>query len=120
MAQYAVLIYGEESTHATANSSQDAEAHRQYADELVRSGSMVTAYALTPPDMATSIREDSITDGPFLETKEIVAGFYVIDASDLDAALAIARRNPIVQQGGGVEVRPVFGAYVRDQEQPVS
>jgi hypothetical protein len=67
----------------------------------------VAAYALTPRDMATSIRGDSITDGPFIDSKEIVAGFYVIEAPDLDAALAIAATNPVVRDGGGVEVRPV-------------
>ena len=78
---------------------------------------MVIAYALTPRDMATSIRGDLITDGPFIDSKEVVAGFYVIEAPDLDAALAIARTNPVVRDGGGVEIRPVhsgcFGATSR-------
>ena len=65
------------------------------------------AFALTPRDMATSIRADSITDGPFIDAKEIVAGFYIIEAPDLDAALAIAGTNPVIREGGGVEVRPV-------------
>jgi hypothetical protein len=49
---------------------------------------MVMAYALTPRDMATSIRGDTVTDGPFVDSKEVIAGFYVIEAPDLDAALA--------------------------------
>ena len=57
--------------------------------------------------MATSIRADAITDGPFIDAKEIVAGFYIIEAPDLDAALAIAGTNPVIREGGGVEVRPV-------------
>ena len=57
---------------------------------------MVAAYALTPRDMATSIRGDTVTDGPFVDSKEVVAGFYVIGAPDLDAALEIARLNPLV------------------------
>ena len=48
---------------------------------------MIMAFALTPRDMATSIRGDTITDGPFVDAKEVVAGFYVIEAPDLDAAL---------------------------------
>ena len=74
---------------------------------------MLAAYALTPRDMATSVRADAITDGPFLDSKEVVAGFYVIEAPDLDAALAIARTNPVVRDGGGVEVRPVHSSYLK-------
>ena len=77
---------------------------------------MLMAYALTPRDMATSIRGDTITDGPFVDSKEVVAGFYVIEAPDLDAALAIARTNPVVRDGGGVEVRPVHSSFFRSDE----
>jgi hypothetical protein len=66
--------------------------------------------------MATSVRADAITDGPFLDSKEVVAGFYVIEAPDLDAALAIARSNPVVRDGGGVEVRPVHSSFVKQEE----
>jgi hypothetical protein len=78
---------------------------------------MVMAYALTLRDMATSVRGDTITDGPFLDSKEIVAGFYVIEAPDLDAALAIARLNPVVRDGGGIEIRPVHSNFVKREEQ---
>ncbi|GAB3611267.1 hypothetical protein GCM10027414_33930 [Humibacter ginsengiterrae] len=53
-----------------------------------------------------------VTDGPFAKSKEYIAGFYVIEADDLDSALDIARRNPINGQGGGVEVRPIEGGFV--------
>jgi hypothetical protein len=69
--------------------------------------------------MATSIRENSITDGPYVEAKELVAGFYVIEAPDLDAALAIAGTNPAIREGGGVEVRPVHSGGVV-QRDPVT
>jgi hypothetical protein len=107
MAQYAILIYAHDSAHAPDATADDLETCDRHSDELTESGSMIMAYALTPRDMATSIRADAITDGPFLDSKEVVAGFYVIEAPDLDAALAIAGRNPIVREGGGVEVRPV-------------
>ncbi len=107
MAQYAILIYAHDSAHATDATPEDLATSDRHADELAASGSMIMAYALTPRDMATSVRADAITDGPFLDSKEVVAGFYVIEAPDLDAALAIARRNPVVRDGGGVEVRPV-------------
>ncbi len=107
MAQYAVLIYAHDSAHAPDATPQDTESSDRHSDELAESGAMVLAYALTPRDMATSIRGDTVTDGPFVDAKEVVAGFYVIEAPDLDAALAIARLNPVVREGGGVEVRPV-------------
>jgi hypothetical protein len=107
MAQYAILIYTHDSAHAPDATPADLEPCDNHADELTESGAMIAAYALTPRDMATSIRADAITDGPFLDAKEVVAGFYVIEAPDLDAALAIAGRNPVVRDGGGVEVRPI-------------
>jgi hypothetical protein len=107
MAQYAILIYTHDSAHAPDATPADLEPCDNHADELTESGVMIAAYALTPRDMATSIRADAITDGPFLDAKEVVAGFYVIEAPDLDAALAIAARNPVVRDGGGVEVRPI-------------
>jgi len=116
MAQYAVLIYAHDSAHAPDATPADTESCDQHSDELAESGSMVAAYALTPRDMATSVRADSITDGPFIDSKEVIAGFYVIEAPDLDAALAIARTNPVVADGGGVEVRPVHSSYVRDDQ----
>jgi hypothetical protein len=61
---------------------------------------------------ATSVRGDVVTDGPFLEAKEVIAGFYVIEAPDLDTALEVAKRNPATQLGGGVEVRPVISSSV--------
>ena len=113
MAQYAVLIYASDSAHAPEATAKDLEVCDDHADELTASGVMLAAYALTPRDMATSVRGDIITDGPFVDSKEVVAGFYVIEAPDLDAALAIARTNPVVRDGGGVEVRPVHSSFLR-------
>jgi hypothetical protein len=117
MAQYAILIYANDSSHAPDATPEDTESCDRHSDDLVESGSMVMAYALTPRDMATSIRGDIITDGPFIDSKEVVAGFYVIEAPDLDAALAIARTNPVVRDGGGVEIRPVHSYFVKDEQQ---
>ena len=120
MAQYAILIYTQDSAHAPDATPQDTESCDQHSDELAASGAMLAAYALTPRDMATSVRGDTVTDGPFVDSKEVVAGFYVIEAPDLDAALAIAQTNPVVRDGGGVEVRPVHSSFVRDQERAAS
>jgi hypothetical protein len=113
MAQYAVLIYAPDSAHAPDATPEDLKECDDHSDDLAESGAMLAAYALTPRDMATSIRDGVITDGPFIDSKEVVAGFYVIEAPDLDAALAIAGSNPVVRDGGAVEVRPVHSSYLR-------
>ena len=51
-----------------------------------------------------------LTDGPFAETKEVFGGYYLVEADDLDEALALAARIPALRMGGSVEVRPVAGA----------
>jgi hypothetical protein len=114
MAQYAILLYQRVPGDPEDLTPEERAAHGRHAAEVDALGAtMITAFALEPTTTATSIRGDAITDGPFLDAKEVVAGFYVIEAPDLDAALAVARRNPATQQGGGVEVRPVLGGFVR-------
>lgn len=113
MAQYAVLIYAADSAHSADAGPEELEVHDRHAAELEESGCLEAAFALEPRVSATSIRDEVVTDGPFVDAKEVIAGFYVIDAPDLDAALRIAGRDPAVRQGGGVEVRPVAGGFVR-------
>jgi hypothetical protein len=68
---------------------------------------------LQPTSMATSVRvsdgEALVTDGPFADTKDVFGGYYVIEADDLDAAIALAAQVPAARMGGCVEVRPVRG-----------
>lgn len=79
-------------------------------DRLRSRGSLVAAEALQPIETATSVRVRNgrvvVTDGPFAETKEQLAGFYLVDAENLDAAVAIASTIPPAREGT-VEVRPV-------------
>jgi len=113
MPQYAVFLYApiDDDTEPEPGGREE---HARHADELRESGKMLACFALEPYTTSTSIRSGGIiTDGPFIESKEVVLGFYVIEAHDLDGALAIAGRNPIIRQGGGVEVRPVEGGEVR-------
>ena len=117
MAQYAVLIYAGDSAHSADATPEDLAVHERHARELEQSGAMTVAFALESRETATSIRGDVVTDGPFVDAKEVIAGFYVIEAPDLDAAMKIAGRNPAVHQGGGVEVRPVAGSFVRPPAQ---
>ena len=81
--------------------------------ELERAGVFRTGLRLAPVDAATSLRREGggviVRDGPFAETKEILGGLFVIECADLDAALAHARRCPLLRIGT-VEVRPEFGA----------
>lgn len=78
-------------------------------DEMESAGAFAFSGRLADPDAATVVRSDGgnpvMTDGPFVETKEHIAGFYIIDAADLDAALAWA--NKVVECiGAPIEVRP--------------
>ena len=77
---------------------------------LRESGALIAAEALEPVDTATTVRvrggKAVITDGPFAETKEQLAGFYLVEAADLDEALEIAAKIPPAREGS-VEVRPV-------------
>jgi hypothetical protein len=79
-------------------------------DGLRRSGVLVAAEALQPVDTATTVRlrngKLTVTDGPFTETKEQLAGFYLIDARDLNDAIQVAAKIPPAREGS-VEVRPV-------------
>jgi hypothetical protein len=111
--QYTILIYAKARTDEAEVIPGAREAHDRHFEDMVQAGVLVAAFALQPAlDTATSIRGDVVTDGPFVDAKEVVAGFAIIDAPDLDAALEIARANPAIWQGGGVEVRPVEGAFI--------
>ena len=106
MAQYLVLIYEDEAGWAAGGAATQAvsKAHtefgQKYADVLLGGN------ALQPTSTATTLRDGVVTDGPFAETKEALGGYYLIEADDLDQALAIAKEVPA--PFGGVEVRPVM------------
>jgi len=84
--------------------------HLAFNRDLDASGHFVEAEALDMGTAARTLRiragRTSVTDGPFTETKELVAGFYLVEARDMDEALAIAARIPGAQHGS-IEVRPV-------------
>jgi hypothetical protein len=113
MPQYAIFLYAPIESDDEETDEGGLEPHDRYSEELQNEGTMALAYRLASYETATSLRAEGMTDGPFLEAKEVILGFYVVDAEDLDGALAIARRNPILRQGGGVEVRPVESFVVR-------
>jgi hypothetical protein len=109
MAQYAVLIYERETPGGVADIPPEImRRHEELPDRIAEQGGrLVAGLALEPSGTATVIRGGLVTDGPFIETKEALAGVFVIEARDLDHALALARLTPIVN--GGVEVRPLIG-----------
>jgi len=110
MAQYVVLIYESESEYANAAPEvygQIMDAHNRFTAQVTeRGGKIAGGNALQGTDTATSIRGDVVTDGPFVETKEALGGFYLLEADDLDQAIKMAKMVPA--RFGGVEVRPVM------------
>jgi hypothetical protein len=110
MAQYLILIYESEEFYeqATPEDWQKAmDDHNRFSQQVPElGGRIVGGEALQPTATATTIRGDVVTDGPFVETKEALGGYYLIEAEDLDKAIAIAKLCPA--GGGGVEVRPVM------------
>lgn len=111
MAKYAILIYGDESAYTDMSHEAWAammDAHEAFGKAVAeQGGTIVGGDALAPSGSATSIREGgAVTDGPFVETKEALGGFYLIEADDLDHAVRLAALCPA--PSGGVEVRPVM------------
>lgn len=112
MAQYLVLIYEDQRGYAEANQQVWDEVSQEHRDFMASAGpELLGGNALEPVTTATSIRtsiggEVTVTDGAFAETKESLGGYYLIEAADLDAAIAVAKRVPA--RFGGVEVRPIM------------
>src|SRR5213079_2744474 len=112
--QYMLLIYGAGDSWQELTPEQQQQIGAEYftfTEELRAAGKMVAGDALQPTSTATSVRvrdgETLTTDGPFAETKEVLGGYYLIDAENLDAAVELAARIPAARMGGAVEVRPL-------------
>jgi len=111
MSQYLVLIYHDEQKYGAADQAALEEimaGHQKFG--MNNEKALAGGNALQPTSTATSIRSDGagdfvVTDGPFAETKEALGGYYLIEAADLDEAIAIAKQVP--GPFGGVEVRPI-------------
>jgi hypothetical protein len=108
--QYALLIYSKPGAAEALGEDEQEAVHRTYM-ELKDLPGMVGGAALHPVETATTVRvvDDAVlvTDGPFADTKEIFAGFYLLEVDDPDRATEIAARIPAVRLGGSVEIRPV-------------
>ncbi|TMK19656.1 MAG: YciI family protein [Actinobacteria bacterium] len=116
--EYMLLIYMDESQAAGIAPEQleeHADAFGAYVRELMDRGVIRGGAPLQPQSVATTVKvrdgKTMTTDGPFLETKEGLAGFYLLDCKDLDEAIELAAKVPAAQVGS-IEVRPVWQEMV--------
>ena len=112
--QYLLLLYANEGgwqNMTKAQQEQGMAAYAAYTEALRKSGALVGSNRLQPMATATTVHvvdgKSQVLDGPYAETKEQLGGYYLIEAPDLDAALAWAARCPGAGHGT-IEVRPVW------------
>jgi hypothetical protein len=111
MSQYLILIYEDEAGYANADPAvmnEVMEGHNAFGEKNAKA--IQGGNALQPTSTATTVRPDgaggfTVTDGPFTETKEALGGYYLVEAADLDEAIALAKQVPA--KFGGLEVRPI-------------
>src|SRR3954467_15026656 len=107
---YALLIY---ERPANYEGLSDDERRAMTAEYMAVTEESIGSAHLQPTSMATTVRVADgaplVTDGPFADTKDVFGGYYVIEADDLDAAIAIAARVPAARFGGGGGTRPAGG-----------
>jgi hypothetical protein len=111
--RYMLMIYGDEKEWEELSAhEQDAvyQACVDYSEPLRASGFYEGGERLEPTHTATTVRMKGgkaiMTDGPFAETKEQLAGYTILEAKDVDEALAFVARHPLVRAGFSIEVRP--------------
>jgi hypothetical protein len=114
--QYLMMIYANEQEMAAMDGAAEKALVQEYADftkSIVQAGQLKAADRLKPTSTASTVRVRNgkvvITDGPFAETREQLGGYYLVEAKNLDEALAIAARIPGAKQGS-IEVRPIWSA----------
>ena len=112
--QYLLLIYSNEAEEAKMSpAAVDAimTEYREFTQGIIQAGQFKAADRLKPSSMASTVRvrngKVTTTDGPFAETREQLGGYYLVEAKNLDEALAIAARIPSAKVGS-IEVRPVW------------
>ncbi|WJR77016.1 YciI family protein [Bradyrhizobium sp. NP1] len=112
--QYLLMIYQNEAEYAKidpATAKNNMEAYAAFTQSIIQSGNFKAGDRLRPTTTATTVRvrdgKTLTTDGPFAETREQLAGYYLVDAKDLDAAIAMAARIPSARIGS-IEVRPIW------------
>ena len=112
--KYLLLMYQNETAMQKLPREKASKLHgafMAYVDAMNKGGVLIANHGLRPTSEATTVRapdgKASVLDGPFAETKEQLAGYFLIDVPDLDAAISWATRNPVAGHGA-IEVRPVW------------
>ena len=112
--KYLLLIYGNEAKWASRSEEERGRSYQEYMDftnDIYRTKHYIAGEALQPIATATTVRvhdgKTVATDGPFAETREQLGGFYMVEAKDLDEAIALAARIPGARLGS-IEVRPIM------------
>jgi hypothetical protein len=109
--KYMLLIYTDENSYAEGEREACYVESTQLCNDLSARGKFIAASPLHPVATATSVRirdgKRLVTDGPYAETREQLGGYFMIEANDLDEAIAVAARIPGAKKGA-VEVRPVL------------
>jgi hypothetical protein len=113
--RYLLLIASDEQREAELSPEQGAsqsQAWGRYAGDLQAAGKMLGGERLRPTATATTVRQPNgrtlLSDGPFTESKEQLGGYFLLEAENLDEAVAWAARMPHLSNGGSVEVRPIW------------
>ena len=111
MSRFMVLIYDDEQKWIDGAEGTEAAMNGHRAFGRDHAAQIVAGEALEPTSTATTVKSDAsgsvrVTDGPYVETKEALGGFYLIEADDLDQAVQLAKEVPA--PWGGLEVRPVM------------
>ena len=110
--KYMLLIYSTEAREEFDKLSED-EQHAVFGEYMAIQDEpdVIGGDQLQPTDTATTVRvadgKTLTTDGPFSETKEVLGGYYMLEADNLDRALEVAARIPAARMGGAIEVRPL-------------
>jgi hypothetical protein len=110
--QYILSIYSGDAPESYDNlSDEEKSAIMGEYFAISQTPGVIGGAQLQPADTATTVRVDGdrtlTTDGPFAETKEVLGGYYLLEADDIDTAIEIAARIPAARLGGAVEVRPL-------------
>lgn len=123
--RYMMLIYSKEQPGGPGRevSERNYNGHMALMQEAARQGIFIAAEPLAPTSTATTVRVENgkrlITDGPFAETKEQLAGYYILDCKNLDEAIEWAAKIPTACKGaeGSVEIRPLPGLPARPERE---